>query len=299
MTDLAPTPTEKDASLVDYIKAWPQYALPHNALTTLMYKLMRSRVHWWKTYFIRWFMHHYRIDLSEAVKTNPSDYEHFNAFFTRALRPEARGIDSTENGLVCPVDGSISQFGDIKNGEIFQAKGQHYRLDTLLTHHPEWVNSMQSGQFMTIYLAPNNYHRIHIPCDAVLTGMRYVPGRLFSVNPATARTVPGLFARNERLICAFDTPHGKLLLIMVGALFVSGIETTWHGEVSPPHGAKLMHRDYPSNASAPSFTRGDEIGRFNMGSTVIMLFEPNTIEWAKSLTPGKPVRMGSFLAIKP
>jgi len=301
-----------DASLFDYIKAWPQYPLPHNWLTSIIYKIMRSRLSWWKSNFIRWFIQHYRVDLSEAVETNPEKYEHFNAFFTRELKPDARTIHSATNSIICPVDGAISQFGNIVNGDVFQAKGRSYSLDNLLANNEQWIQTFSNGQFITLYLSPKDYHRIHTPSDSTLTAMRYVPGRLFSVNPATTRAVPGLFARNERLICAFDSPHGKFLLIMVGALFVSGIETVWHGEVSPPHGAALMHRDYPAdislgnnslnnhplnkNTDQPSFSRGDEIGRFNMGSTVVLLFEPNRIQWEKTLSAGKPVRMGSLMA---
>jgi len=296
---------KSDATLFDYLKAWPQYLLPQNWLTSLIYKIMRSRMLWWKNNFIDWFIKRYRVDLSEAVETDPRKYEHFNAFFTRALKPEARSIVSAEDGIICPVDGAISQFGNIVDGDIFQAKGRSFRLDNLLAQHQEWIQTFTSGQFITIYLSPKDYHRIHIPSDGVLTSMRYVPGRLFSVNPATTRAVPGLFARNERLICAFDTPQGKFILIMVGALFVSGIETVWHGEVSPPHGAKLMHREYNDGTGTVSqdgrpttFSRGEEIGRFNMGSTVVLLFEPNRIQWNNSLTAGKPVRMGSPMATR-
>jgi phosphatidylserine decarboxylase len=304
-TNLAATDSTTDATIVDYLKAWPQYPLPHNWLTTLMYKLMRSRLPWWKNNFIRWFIRQYNVDLSEAVESNPANFEHFNAFFTRALKPQARIIHSAENNIICPVDGAISQFGDITAGNIFQAKGRAFDVETLLAKHEPWVTRFQSGKFITIYLSPKDYHRIHLPTDGVLTAMRYVPGRLFSVNPATTRAVPDLFARNERLICAFDTPHGKLLLIMVGALFVSGIETVWHGEVSPPHGAKLMHRDYSddnnnkteieTDAKRLTFSAGDEVGRFNMGSTVILLFEPNSIDWDDSLAASKSVKMGSLL----
>lgn len=288
------------ASFIDYVKAWPQYPLPHNWLTTIVYKIMRSRIPWWKKFFIHWFIKKFKVDLSDAVETNPDNYEHFNAFFTRALKQEARIISTTSQNLVCPVDGAISQFGNIHQGDVFQAKGRSFSLKNLLADHSEWIETFQSGTFITLYLSPKDYHRIHIPSDGVLSAMRYIPGRLFSVNPATTRAVPGLFARNERLICHFDTPHGKFLLIMVGALFVSGIETVWHGEVSPPHASKMMHIDYTDLPKEDSirlrYSRGDEIGRFNMGSTVILLFEPNRIEFENTFTAGKPVRMGSPLA---
>lgn len=284
------------ATFIDYLKAWPQYLLPHYLLTNLMYAITRSRISWWKNTFIRWFIHQYKVDMSQAQVTDPRQFEHFNAFFTRVLKSDARPMEGDKHTLVSPVDGTISQFGKVAQGDVFQAKGRSYNLHDLLAGEQTWINRFSQGQFMTIYLSPKDYHRIHMPVEGKLTAMKYVPGRLFSVSPATTRAVPRLFARNERLICAYETPFGNMLLIMVGALFVAGMETVWSGAVTPPHGAKISHKDYPTESDTYKFDKGSEMGRFNMGSTVILLFEPNSIHWSTNLHSGQSIQLGNKIA---
>lgn len=286
-------PQDKVSGL-DYFKAGLQYLLPHALLSQLMHGLTRSKNKWWKNTFIRWFIRQYAVDMNEAIHTAATDYENFNAFFTRALKPGSRTIDHDLNTVISPVDGAISQLGDIVDGEIFQAKGRSFGLSKLLGGRSDWEKSFQGGKFITIYLAPKDYHRIHLPLAGTLTGMTYVPGRLFSVNPATTRAVPGLFARNERLVIHFSTAMGEMALIMVGALFVASMETVWAGEITPPHGSPLAHFDYQGQAKA--IAKAAEIGRFNMGSTVILLFQKNAVQWRKTLNPGATLRLGEPIA---
>lgn len=279
---------------VDLLKSLPLYALPHHALSRLMFAVARYRGAWFKNTFIRWFAQHYRVDLDEAAGAVPGDYAHFNAFFTRALKAGARPLEGDDDDLVSPADGRVSQFGAIEQGTLFQAKGLRYPLTGLLGGDDDLGRTFADGSFATIYLSPRDYHRVHLPCAGTLRETRYVPGRLFSVAPHTTRVVPGLFARNERLVAVFDTPHGALAVILVGAIFVAAIETVWSGLVTPPHRSRIA-----SSAFAPGqhrFARGDEIGRFNMGSTVILLFEKNRIAWDAALAPDLPLRMGRRIA---
>ncbi|MDH5801837.1 MAG: archaetidylserine decarboxylase, partial [Gammaproteobacteria bacterium] len=224
------------AGLLDFVKAWPQYILPHYALSNLMHALTRSKTVWWKNFFIRWFIKQYKINMSEANPSDPSAYASFNEFFTRPLQTQARPIAFGDKHIVSPVDGAISQSGDIVNGNVFQAKGRSYTLHELLAGEQQWVDSFNNGHFATIYLSPKDYHRIHMPRSGHLVAMSHIPGRLFSVNPATTRAIPRLFARNERVIAYFETPAGPMAMILVGAIFVAGMETVWHGAVSPPPG---------------------------------------------------------------
>lgn len=298
------------ARIFDYLKSWPQYLLPHHTLSNLMYALTRSQTGWWKKAFIHWFIRRYNVEMSEAVEPNPDAYVCFNDFFTRALKPLSRPISSAPKNLACPVDGFVSQAGNIEQGSIFQAKGQSYTLNELLAGNEEWTSTFSNGHFATLYLSPSNYHRIHMPIDGTLTGMTYVPGRLFSVNPATARTIPRLFARNERVIIYFETALGMMAIILVGAIFVGSMETTWHGMITPPHGGKINHWEYshdpdnsgqslapeaPTSSQLVTLKKGAELGRFNMGSTVILLCQPDTILW-QHLQSGMPVRMGQTIA---
>ena len=294
------------AKFVDRVKAWPQYLLPHYALTDLMFLLTRSEAAWWKNSFIRWFAYQYKVDMSEAVNEQLTGYSSFNQFFTRPLKPNARPVCQGHNSIACPVDGAISQAGTIEQESIFQAKGHDYSLTTLLAGQTEWINAFRNGSFMTMYLSPRDYHRIHMPFDGTLQQMTYVPGRLFSVSPATTRTIPQLFARNERVLCFFQTSLGPIAVILVGALFVGSIETVWHGMITPPHGKRLTHWHYArnggndGNSDATSkfvkLSKGDELGRFNMGSTVILLFGENAINWETTATSGTKVQMGMQIA---
>ena len=278
----------------DYVKAWPQYLLPTHALSRVMHALTRSSNPLMRRWFMRWFVKQYRVDMSLAQEPNLDSYANFNDFFTRALRPEVRPVVSDEKAIACPVDGVVSQAGPIRDGRIFQAKGQDYSLLQLLGGDEQWAKKLTDGSFATLYLSPRDYHRIHMPLTGKLTAMSHVPGRLFSVNAATARVIPGLFARNERVITYFDTEAGPMAMVLVGAIFVASIETVWAGEITPPAGKQVRHWDYQGN-DAREFARGEEMGRFNMGSTVIALFGRDAMQWADSITPGAPVQMGQHL----
>jgi len=288
---------EQSPGLSDYLKAWPQYLLPTHALSRVMHALTRSSNPLMRRWFLRWFVKHYRVDMSLAQEPDLDSYATFNDFFTRALRPEARPIVSGEKTIACPVDGAVSQAGAIHADRIFQAKGQDYSLLQLLGGDQQWAEKFTDGHFATLYLSPRDYHRIHIPLDARLRAMSHVPGRLFSVNAATARVIPGLFARNERVVAYFDTAAGPMAMVLVGAIFVASIETVWAGEITPPAGRQVRHWDY-EGSEAQEFAKGEEMGRFNMGSTVIVLFGRDAVQWAASVTPGAPVQMGQQLGVR-
>ena len=288
--------SQHGASLLDYVKAWPSYLLPHHALSRIMHAITRSEIHWWKTAFTRWFVKQFKVDMSLALEPDLDSYPNFNAFFTRALRADARPVVTDENLLACPVDGAISQLGTIKDGRIFQAKGRDYTLLELVGDDIKRAQQFEGGDFATIYLSPRDYHRIHLPIAGKLTAMTHIPGRLFSVSPSTARAVPRLFARNERVVAYFDTDIGPLAMVMVGAIFVASIETVWAGEVTPPAGRQIRHWDYDSAAPAHQFQKGDEIARFNMGSTVILLTGKNAIHWLDSIQATDGVQMGQAIA---
>jgi len=286
---------ETGASALDYAKALPQYLLPSHALSRLMHALTRSRNPLCRIAFTRWFTRRFQVDMSLAQEPDLRAYTNFNAFFTRALRSDARPLVADPKAVACPVDGRVSQAGEIRAGRIFQAKGRDYSLAQLLGGNSEWIDRFQGGGFATIYLSPRDYHRIHMPLTGALRGMTHVPGRLFSVNPATTRAVPDLFARNERVIAYFDTEAGPMALILVGAIFVASIETVWAGEVTPPAGKAVRHWQYQGD-NAITLQKGQEMGRFNMGSTVIVLFGPQAARWADDVQSGAPVQMGQRLA---
>ncbi|MCF6336535.1 MAG: archaetidylserine decarboxylase [Gammaproteobacteria bacterium] len=284
------------ASLLDYAKAWPSYLLPHHALSRIMHAITRSKIHWWKTAFTRWFVKQFKVDMSLALEPDLDNYPDFNAFFTRALHADARPVVTDKNLLACPVDGAISQLGTIKDGRIFQAKGRNYTLLELVGDDTKRAQQFEDGGFATIYLSPRDYHRIHLPIAGKLTAMTHIPGRLFSVSPSTARAVPRLFARNERVVAYFDTDIGPLAMVMVGAIFVASIETVWAGEVTPPAGRQIRHWDYDSAAPAHQFQKGDEIARFNMGSTVILLTGKGAVHWLDNIQATDSVQMGQAIA---
>lgn len=286
------------ASFIDYLKSWPTYILPQHALSRVMHAVTRSNIYWWKNRFTRWFVNHFQVDMSLAQEPDLETYPNFNTFFTRELRPDARPIVGDSKTLISPVDGAVSQLGDIKNGRIFQAKGRDYSLLELLGGDVRAADQFEDGKFATLYLSPRDYHRIHIPLAGKLTAMTHVPGRLFSVSPATARAVPRLFARNERVIAYFDTESGPMAMVLVGAIFVASIETVWAGEVTPPAGKEIRHWKYDADLAEHSFQKGSEIGRFNMGSTVILLHATNTIDWLTNIKAGGSVQMGQALAIR-
>ncbi len=241
---------------------------------------------------IRLFSRVFKVDLSEAEQADPAAYRSFNAFFTRPLKAGLRPVVEGENVLTSPVDGCISQLGKITDGRIFQAKGHEYTALELLGGDEQRAAPFMNGEFMTIYLSPRDYHRIHMPLTGTLSEQVYVPGRLFSVAPHTVRTVPRLFARNERVVAMFDTAYGKLAMVLVGAINVAAIETVWDGLVTPPQGWAVKRQVFPN----VTLHKGDEMGRFNMGSTVILLLENPNMAWATGLNANTPLRLGQMLA---
>lgn len=287
-------PASSEASFGDRLKAGLVWMLPTRAISALMFRVAQVRNRAFVNAFTRWFMHKYGVDLAEAELPRVEQYEHFNAFFTRALKPGARPQPAAANLLSSPVDGAVSQLGPIRNDSILQAKGHDYSVAALLAD-PELARSYRNGSFCTIYLAPHNYHRVHMPCDGKLRSWAYVPGRLFSVNPSTARAVPGLFARNERMVAVFDTQFGPLALVMVGAIIVGGIETVWNGRLTPPH-QRNAAPTYYQPMQPLQLARGAELGRFHLGSTVILLAPPKALNWDVALSAGQAVRLGQPLA---
>ena len=275
----------------DRLDVLPQYVLPKRALTRFA-RIVASRQGGARTArLIRWFVAKYRVDMGEAANVDIASYASFNDFFTRALRPGARPLDEAD--LVCPVDGAISQFGVIEHDQIFQAKGHRYSTTALLGGDAVLASTFENGHFATLYLSPKDYHRIHMPCDARLVRMAYVPGALFSVNPATARGVPGLFARNERVVCLFEGRAGPFVLILVGATIVGSMATVWHGIVNPPRGGPV--REWQYELDAVRLKQGEEMGRFLLGSTVVMLFPKGPLRFNPQWAPGRAVRLGEAM----
>ncbi|WP_421869808.1 archaetidylserine decarboxylase [Motiliproteus sp.] len=276
-----------------------QYLIPQHLLSRLVGRLADSRIGWIKNSFIQLFHRIYDINMNEALEPDLKAYPSFNAFFTRALKPGARPIDPDPSRLVCPADGAVSQLGPIDYGRIFQAKGHNYSLTTLIGGDMDLAKEFQNGQFATIYLSPKDYHRVHMPVDGRLRQMIYVPGDLFSVNNATVSEVPNLFARNERLVAIFDTAHGPMAMILVGAMIVAGIETVWAGQVAPKL-RSVEQVDYTGNSNTKAdpivLAKGDEMGRFKLGSTVILLFGEDQIEWLQQYGSGTATRLGEPLA---
>lgn len=280
-------------------KTWPQYVLPHHLLSRGMHALTRINGGAISHAGMRAFVRSFNVDMHEAVHEDIEHYNNFNAFFTRALKPEARPVDMADDAIVSPIDGTVNQAGEIREGRIFQAKGHDYSAEELLGD-AALAAPFKNGQFATLYLSPRDYHRIHMPCDGTLTEMLHVPGRLFSVNGLTARNIPRLFARNERVVCLFETPIGKMALVAVGAIFVGSIETIWAGEITPPAGTTIRRWRYGRGEAAGEvrLRKGEEMGRFNMGSTVVMLTEPATVDWGDYLGPDNRMHMGARIGTK-
>jgi len=274
------------------IAVWLQYLLPKQALTAFSGWVATRRWGRATTRLIAWFVQKYQVDMAEAADSDIAAYDSFNDFFTRALRPDARPLARAR--WLCPVDGAISQFGPIQQGQIFQAKGHHYSAQALLGGDATLAAQFASGSFATLYLSPRDYHRIHMPCNGTLRQMVYVPGDLFSVNPGTARGVPGLFARNERVVCVFDTAHGPLVMVLVGATIVGSMATVWHGVVNPSRLPAISRHDYPSGQV--TLAQGAEMGRFLLGSTVVLLVPQADPAWNPQWQAGAPVRMGQAMA---
>jgi len=277
---------------VDRLRALAFACLPHHLLSRTVLRLTRLRTRA-AVPVMRWFIRRFELDMTEAAEPDPARYEHFNAFFTRALRDGVRPLTGDADTLVSPVDGRVSQAGRIHRDRLVQAKGNHFSLSALLGGDPEAARALEGGIFATLYLAPGDYHRIHMPLAGNVTAMRYVPGRLYSVAPWTVRSVHGLFTRNERVCVFFDTIVGPVALVLVGALNVGAIETSWAGLITPPPGSRIVDWDY----SRPGIRlqRGDEAGRFNMGSTVVVAAPRRVVLAEAAVTTDKPIRMGQAL----
>jgi phosphatidylserine decarboxylase len=269
-----------------------QYLLPKKLITVAMGKVASMRLGGITQAMIRRFVSHYRVDMSEAADPRIESYASFNDFFTRALREGARPISSAP--FVCPVDAAISQFGPIKHDQLFQAKGHSYSTRALVGGDQALAHRFDDGHFATLYLAPKDYHRIHMPCEGRLKRMIYIPGDLFSVNPLTARHVPCLFARNERVVCEFDSAHGPMVMVLVGATIVGSMETVWHGVVNPPR--TRAPREWRYEDQDIVLAKGAEMGRFLLGSTVVMLFPRNVLTFTADWAPTRPVRLGEAMA---
>ncbi len=271
-----------------------QYLLPQHLISRLVGNLAEARVFWLKNLLIERFISHYGVDMSEAEEEDPRVYRSFNEFFTRALKPDARSICGGEKEIACPADGAISQLGKVEEGRIFQAKGHDYSLYTLLGGNNEDALPFKNGRFATVYLSPKDYHRVHMPMDGKLIATHYIPGQLFSVNQTTAENVDRLFARNERLVCLFETAAGPMAVILVGAMIVAGIETVWAGQIAPP--PKTVQSRRFDQQQTVELKKGDELGRFKLGSTVILLFGDEVMEWLPGFDAGTQTRMGEALA---
>jgi phosphatidylserine decarboxylase len=288
--------SNKDGNyIVDHTAAsrlfvWFQYLLPQHALSRLILRATRVRTTWFKNCLIRGFLKLYAVDLSEAAQSDPLSFGSFNEFFTRALKPGARSVAADPRAIACPVDGAISEAGRIEGDLLLQAKGRSYSLTELLAGRA-WASAFDGGSFATIYLAPFNYHRVHMPLHGRLRETVYVPGRLFSVNAITAAQVPRLFARNERVLTLFDTAFGDVALIMVGALNVGSMATVWAGDITPA--ARRVITTLPPQHIA--LDKGEELGRFNMGSTVILLFQSQRARWQEDVRAGVAVKLGQRL----
>lgn len=291
---LRQTDTRSEYTLKNALFILLQHLLPQHLLSRLAGRLAECRIGWVKNSFINWFRKRYRVDMSQALEPNPEAYEHFNAFFTRALKPDARPLDTAPGALLSPADGAISQLGAIEHGRIFQAKGRGYGLATLLGGSIERAEPFINGQFATVYLSPRDYHRVHMPVTGTLRETVYIPGDLYSVNQVTAEGVDNLFARNERLVAIFDTEHGPMAMVLVGAMIVAGIETVWNGQVAPTSKRPVI-LDRHHDQAPITLEKGAEMGRFKLGSTVIVLFGPDAARWDEALKAGSSVRMGQSL----
>ena len=274
-----------------------QRVLPQHGLSRLGSSLAEAKTPWLKNFLIEKFIRTYNIDMDEAASGDLDDYEHFNAFFTRALKEGVRPIDQTEDAIVVPADGAVSQLGVIEEGNIFQAKGKSFSIASLLGADDEDSQRFLNGNFITIYLSPKDYHRVHMPVSGELAYTRYIPGKLFSVNDTTTQYVDGLFAKNERLVCMFDTPVGRCAVILVGAMMVAGIESVWHGHYQPN---TVMTQKFSVQTGDSQqkvvLQKGEEMGRFKFGSTAILLFEPGKTSWSEQYKSGVQTKLGELLA---
>lgn len=280
-------------SIKETLITLPQYILPHHFLSQIMSKFTHCENTTWKNLMISQIIKFYHVNMADAQQEDINAYRSFNHFFTRALKDSVRPLTELKTGVACPADGAVSQAGQISAGDIFQAKGKSFTVTELLGGDAQRAAPFEDGLFTTIYLSPKDYHRLHMPITGTLKEMIHIPGRLFSVNGATANSVPRLFARNERVACIFDTEIGEMALVLVGAIFVSSVETVWHGVVTPPTIREVRSWKYTENA--PVLEKGAEMGRFNMGSTIIVLFGKDKAQWLPEFVAGKSVQMGELI----
>lgn len=268
-----------------------QYVLPHHFLSRFVGFFAEASI--FKNFLIKLFVRRYKVNLDEAAITNPSEYPNFNTFFTRELKPDARPIATESGAIVSPADGTISALGEINRDQLIQAKNHQFSLLDLLAGDKELASEFFDGSFVTVYLSPKDYHRVHLPIAGQLVKTLYVPGRLFSVNKATTELVPNLFARNERAVCVFNTTIGPVCVILVGAMIVAGIETVWGGQLCPRAGARVVTAtEYKESAPPIEFAMGAEIGRFKLGSTAIVLFPPGAMQFGEEWHTNSPIKMG-------
>lgn len=274
------------------IHLWAQHCLPQHLLSRWVGKLANSSLPWWKNLFIKTFIKMYQVEMSEAAQSDPEQYRNFNDFFTRALKPGLRPIVAGSNQLASPVDGFVSQIGLIQDEQVLQAKNFNYTLTTLLANSTEFIQYFTNGAFATLYLAPKNYHRVHMPITGKLRHMIYVPGRLFSVNANTAENIQDLFALNERVITIFETEIGLVAIILVGAMIVASIETVWAGTIAPSTTSQVQQWTYETDSII--LQKGDELGRFKLGSTVIVLIQKDKVSW-ENFAAGQTLKLGQLL----
>lgn len=283
----------KPVSLWDKLVTLPQYIIPQHVFSLVMYRATRCEVVWFKNLIISTIIKQYRVNMAEAAEMNLDYYSSFNTFFTRLLRNDVRPI--SESDIVSPVDGVVSQVGPVTSGQIVQAKGQEYSVLALLGGDDALTSEFVGGQFATIYLSPKDYHRIHMPATGVLRKMRYIPGKLFSVSPRTARAVPDLFARNERVAVTFDTDFGPIVMVLVGAIFVGSMETIWAGQITPNYGKVIQQWTYDGE-QAITIEKGQEMGRFNMGSTVVMLVGKDVALFNEQVEAEATIQLGNAMS---
>jgi phosphatidylserine decarboxylase len=274
----------------DQLFAFAQHITPQKTLSRTIGCIAECENTWVKNTFISQFVKKYQVEMSEAVNSDPLSYHNFNDFFTRAIRSELRPICEQENSIACPADGAVSQLGEIEHGTLLQAKGHTYSLTSLLGGDASLSNQFLGGSFATVYLSPKDYHRVHMPLTGKLTKMIHIPGKLFSVNKVTAEQIPSVFARNERTVCIFDTEAGPMAVILVGAMIVASIETTWAGQVTP-FNKNVVTWDY-SELNKIEIKKGEEMGRFKLGSTAIVLFGKGAVKWEESIQAETPTKMG-------
>lgn len=281
--------------IIDYIKVLPLYCVPQHRLTGIVYKLTRIEHKAWKNFLIKTFVKYFKVDMNQAIWSNEEDYSSFNAFFIRNLKPDTRSWKKDRNNILSPVDGSISQIGPIYKDKLIQAKGIDYSLERLLANDENSVERFQDGSFTTLYLSPRDYHRIHMPVSGKLIKTIFTPGTLFPVNTSSVRTVNQLFARNERFISLFETEPGLVAQIMVGATFVGSMETVFAGQITPTKHRKISIKEYEDTDKPVTLNQTEEFGHFNMGSTVILLFEKDKITWSEELKENDAIQVGQVI----